>query len=327
MIISQIIWWIWNQMFQYAFGHYIAQQTNSELFLDINWLGRPTFDWYQKRNFALANLSIPNLKYIYTPFHKQNSTDRNLFDYWRFFANNKLGIYSHKYDIINQEWFEYKSEYTDQIKSKYTTNINNKNFINHWSYWSSTYLVWFRQSEKFRKPIANQIKNDFKIWYEIPQIAKDLIHKIKSTNSIAINVRRADFVQIGKIANIHDVCTTKYYQDAIDYIYQKYSDLWSTCEFFVFSDDLDRCRQNLNFPSPFTIVYPNIYKWFEYELYMYILWQCQNYIIPNSSFARWSVYLWRELEKTIIIPDKWFNNDLNTNDLIPAKRNAIKIKV
>lgn len=321
MIISQIIWWIWNQMFQYAFGKYIAKQTNSELLLDIDWLGRPTFWWYQKRNFALSNLSISNLKYTKSLFHKNQPTNRNIFDYWLFFIKNKI-FNKYIYNEVKQEWFEYKSSYAEDIKSKYTSDIK-KQPSNSVTIKPSTYLVWFRQSEKFREDVSQDIKNDFKLWYEIPQITKDLIHNIKSTNSIAINVRRADFVQIGKIANIHDVCTTKYYQDSISYISEKFPD----SRFFVFSDDMERCRQNLQFPSDPVFVEPSIYKWYEYELYMYIIWQCNHYIIPNSSFARRSVYLWRDNTKTVIIPNKRFNNNLNAKDLIPAKRNAIKIKV
>ncbi len=313
MIISQIIWWIWNQMFQYAFGKYTAQRLWIELFLDINWLGRPTFGWYQKRNFALNNLNIPNLKYIYTPFHNSESIRRNIFDYWWFFFGDKI-TYPHIYDIIKQNWFEYKDIYVPKThKSEYNTNINPKKY----------YLKGFWQSEKFWKPICDEIKSEFALWYQMPQIASSLISKIQNTNSIAINIRRTDFVQISKIANIHDVCSTQYYQNSIDYIY---SDLWGDCEFFVFSDDILRVKKNLKFPNKATFVDPKIYKWFEYELYMYILWQCKHYIIPNSSFAWRSVYLWRNRDKKVIIPDKRFNNNFDTNDLIPEHRNTIIMK-
>lgn len=324
MIISQIIWWIWNQMFQYAFGKYLAQKTNSELILDINGLWRPTFAWYKKRNFALDHLNTPNLKYIYTPFHNSKSTYRNIFDYGRFFLHTKFDLvyqYIYWYKIIKQNWFEYKDIYSrdadlshlwiKSVKSENYSNIDNK------------YIIGFWQSEKFWEAIANEVKEDFKLWYTIPDFAKELLNNIQNSNSIAINVRRTDFVQIGKIANMHDVCTTKYYQDSIDYIY---SDLGFDSKFFVFSDDMQRCRDNLKFPTEVVFVDPNIYKWFEYELYMHILWQCKHYIIPNSSFARWAVYLWRNSDKKVIIPDRRFNNDLNTSDLIPDRRNATKIK-
>lgn len=303
-------------MFQYAFGKYMAQMTNSELILDINWLGRPTFAWYKKRNFALHHLNISKLKYIYTPFHSSDSTNRNLFDYWRFFLHTKFDIvykYIYRYRIIKQNGFEYKDIYMqNMLKSENPSTINNQSF---------KYLIGFWQSEKFRAPIADEIKADFQLWYEVPDLAKKLVAKIHSTNSVAINVRRTDFVQIGKIANMHDVCTVKYYQDAISYISEKYPNI----NFFVFSDDMERCRENLQFAHEPVRVEPTVYKWSEYELYMYIIWQCKHYIIPNSSFARWSVYLWRNESKTVIIPDKWFNNNLNTDDLIPVKRNAVRI--
>ena len=86
--------------------------------------------------------------------------------------------------------------------------------------------------------------------------------------------------------------------------------------FFVFSNDLEWSRRNLNFISNVVFVDLNFNKDYngkadmeEFELMKYT----KHNIIANSSFSWWSAYLNENNEKTVILPKVWFNDRFYQN--------------
>lgn len=53
---------------------------------------------------------------------------------------------------------------------------------------------------------------------------------------------------------------------------------------------------------------------------MYLMSQCKNFIIANSSFSWWGAWLSSSPEKVVVCPTQWFGDkDLDTSDLIPKE--------
>lgn len=114
--------------------------------------------------------------------------------------------------------------------------------------------------------------------------------EIKRTNSVALHVRRGDFVEGGWAAPV------EYYRNAVDSMHNAIEN----AHFFIFSDDLDWCRENLGkmalTPREVTFVEGNNEG--NSYLDMQLMSYCKNVIlISPSSFS----YLAALLNKNEII--------------------------
>jgi hypothetical protein len=123
-----------------------------------------------------------------------------------------------------------------------------------------------------------------------------------------INVRRADYLN----TDFHGVYGIDYIKSAVKIIESKIENP----KYFIFSDDIEWCVENVNLPN-MTIV-NHFYKGSKFSHYLQLMMNCKHFIIPNSSFAWWSAWLSKSSDKIVIAPKRWFNrDDINTNDLIP----------
>ena len=96
----------------------------------------------------------------------------------------------------------------------------------------------------------------------------------------------------------------------------------SDCEgVWVFSDDIEWCKQNLHFDVPVEYIKDEDY------IELYLMGYCKNIVISNSSFGWWSSYL--SNGSNIYVPPIWFGKTLIDSgfiydDLILPKWNIVK---
>lgn len=117
-----------------------------------------------------------------------------------------------------------------------------------------------------------------------------------------LHVRRGDY---HAFPDFHPILDKQYYDNAIKQInYDK-------C--FVFSDDIQWCKDNLDYENLVFLSLNNMY--FDF----YIMTLCDTAIIANSTFGWWGAYLGKN--KTVIAPNVWFGKALthiDTSHLIPS---------
>lgn len=215
---------------------------------------------------------------------------------------SKLSNFQNK--IIN--WGANKNIFVNKYNEK---NINfDKNFF---TLKGNLVLNGYFQSEKYFHNIEKLVRKDFGFRNKINKKAKKLLKKIKATNSVSLHIRRGDYLTNKAARKTHGVCSTTYYKKAAE----KITTMINRVVFYVFSDDIDWCRNNLKFINNIVFV-ENNKNWEDLKL-MSI---CKHNIIANSSFSWWAAWLNKNKKKVVIAPKKWFlKNEVKIEDRFPRK--------
>lgn len=131
---------------------------------------------------------------------------------------------------------------------------------------------------------------------------------IADSASVAVHIRRGDYLSPGNNAYFGGIATDDYYRHAIEYIQQKSAD----SHFFIFTNDTEWVAENLRLPK-MTIVSGNAGgdSWMD----MYLMSQCKGLIIANSTFSWWAAYL--SHADLIIRPPK-FNQNPASAEIYPS---------
>ena len=110
-----------------------------------------------------------------------------------------------------------------------------------------------------------------------------------------------------------------YYTAAINYFEKKVTG----SEFFVFSDDLQWCKDNLSSIYPIHFVGEELAGNSGIG-HFYLMKECKYFIISNSTFAWWAAWLGEHSKKMVIYPLKWYKEPrLNNKEMCPI--NWIKL--
>jgi hypothetical protein len=136
-------------------------------------------------------------------------------------------------------------------------------------------------------------------------------------NSVALHIRRGDYVSLGSANKYHGVLPLEYYEMAVSYALTNIQNP----HFVIFSDDLLWCRQNLSLPDDsFTYVENNLgdASWQD----LILMSHCRHHVIANSSFSWWGAWLadqrWGK-NRIVIAPHKWFLKlEISKQDRFPS---------
>lgn len=183
-----------------------------------------------------------------------------------------------------------------------------------WTLSGNALIEGYFQSEKYFKKYELEIRKLFEFKNVLNDRTLNLTNQIAHFNSVAIHVRRGDYISVKQNLQTHGVCSTEYYIQA----HQRFKDI-QNIRFIVLSDDIPWCIENLNLSENTIFVDWNNGpdSWQD----MYIISKCNHAIIANSSFSWWGAWLINKPNKKIIAPNQWFNDhdkQKQTKDLIPS---------
>lgn len=286
MIIIRLKGGMGNQMFQYAFAKSMAAKLQTTLEIDCSLLlDRARGDEHVYRDY---DLTIFKLKETFT---------LNLFMLRLLFSlrSSKLGKLVRK---VMATGLSYEKERHFHVDKDLIESPKDNTLYEGW---------W--QSEQYFEPIKKDVRKAFTFRTPLLVISEAILSRIKSTNSVCLNVRRTDFLTTPEL----NATGREYFLNAANAM----SGLVENPHFFVFSDDVVWCKENIILDHPVEIV-EHDHKGHKFGNYLQLMKSCKHFIIPNSSFAWWAVWLNENPERKVIAPKNWFNgNKYDTSDLVP----------
>jgi len=270
MVIVKIHGGLGNQMFQYAMGRRTALVNNVELKFDLHWF--EDFGASTPRTFALNKFNIQG--------QVASDVEINRLVRWEKFFGRKL------YGMIPIKWRNYIREPFREPFNSQLLDVNKNVYLD--GYWGT---------EKYFSDICGIIKKEFEL-KQYDARDESLENKLATSTAVSIHVRRGDYATLDEVVHLD----SKYYNDAIDVINSKYGN----CEYYVFSDDVEWVKSNINFKCKVNYVSRQDAASPNYEIVL--MSKCACNIIANSTFSWWGAWLNNNPDKTVVAPAKWFKD-------------------
>lgn len=277
MIYVNITGGLGNQMFQYALARKYQMQTGQKIILNIHELKNFKLSRsYQLNGFMISNNTEVSDKRLPWFVHRRNFLNKVL---------RKLSPKGYLY-IVNRffnalVWYLETNVDLPEIKDDKDIYIG--------GYWQSSY--YFRD-------VNDIILNEFVAKKEIKKENISLYEKIINSESICVTIRRGDYVSDPKYKKIYFVCDNDYFIEGVNRIKAEIPE----AKVFVFSDDVDWVKQNIDFNCETSYESGKDDVWEKLRL----MSACKHFVISNSTFSWWAQHLSTNPDKIIYAPSKWY---------------------
>lgn len=285
MIVSQLYGGLGNQLFQYAVGRALAARRETCLRLDMAKLNTYPLRTYKLTRFAVTAtpLSAAERKAYRIPTESTNRFQRLV----------RRLIDGPKIPVVREKGFGFDPSVLEAP--------------------AHCYLEGYWQSPKYFDFIENVIRAEFRFGEPLSGHNAAIGNEISRTGSVAVHVRRGDYVSNPTTSSYHGTCSIDYYLEAEKRLRGECGEL----VLFVFSDDPDWTQANLRFQSRTLIMRQNGLD--EDHLDLQLMTLCKHHIIANSTFSWWGAWLCEQPGKCVIAPKQWFRDpNQPTDDLIPT---------
>jgi hypothetical protein len=266
-----------NQLFQYATAYALAKRLNVPLYLETSFFQNEKFEkaWrIQKFNVDIQIKSEQEIAHL-----KSIPTSGSL---WKRIVR-KLPIYSP---------FKKKTHWLDLM-----------DFVADSRFFKLEAPVllegWFLKPTYFKKEwsaLCSIFSPAFPLSYE----ANMWIDQVRGTESVAIHVRRTDYVNNPMFVNLDE----DYYKRSIGFMASQLP----SPRYFVFSDDLPWCRdlfKKMGLDCEFVQCEGENSDIEDFE----VMRACRHQVIANSSYSWWAAFLNANSSKLVVTPAHWYRDE------------------
>lgn len=276
---------IGNQLFSYALGLFLAKKHNKELVFDltklnqINLLSRIGLKRDVRREFELQKIGFVH------PVQKFGLKE----------FTRKLRVLKNRKFVVA----DFRKSHFDLGEVKQNQHIYSVG-------WGDFNLV---------KEVLPEMKSKFSAKFEINHGIAEALKLIGENNSVAVHVRRTDFLDPKISGYSIGICSETYYTNAIKFI----SNRVKNPLFVFFSDDIEYVKTNLKTENSYFTEGNTGYEDF------YLMSQCKHFILANSTFSFWAAALNNSGSKIVCVPEFWYNAPLRQAEYIPDQWQKIPI--
>jgi glycosyl transferase family 11 len=264
VIIVQLHGGLGNQLFGYAFARFLSRHHNTELWIDKSAF-HPKYDYI--RNFELCNYSIRCHKILE---HEERFDFKGLM--------KKYGIEA---AVVADIGFRVDDVTPSGPNIILCCDLSTKN----------GYLF----EDEFRSLLLKELRINRSLDSYVFQSLKDDIEQ--SENPVSVQVRRGDYKGL---QHVFHLVGEEYYEHAFEFIESRVSNP----KFFIFSDEIEYVRTNMNFDRNVTFAKP-LSPIETLELAR----TCKHFVSANSTFSWWSAYLSEASTKIVLFPKKYFTSE------------------
>lgn len=179
-------------------------------------------------------------------------------------------------------------------------------------------LFGYWMSENYFADAEVELRDAFRFAHPLQGEAQNIGEHIKASNSISLHVRRGDYVSLKSVKSSMGETDVSYYERALSYLKRKAESTGEeTPTVFVFSDDIEWCKQTLRFLVP-TVYVDRSTEGPRASYHLQLMSMCRNNIIANSTFSWWGAWLNENPRKIVVAPKRWFAKEVN-EDIVPAR--------
>lgn len=277
MVITRLQGGLGNQMFQYAAGRALAARLATGLKIDASFLGNDPGGSYTKRSLELGQLNVT--LDILSGEELQKISSRSFIT--RIFGKTT-----------------FKQLRDDAVGIANFSNVT-----------GNVYLDGYWQSERYFLPIRNVLLREFTPAYSAGS-SEALKKKLETPGSVAVHVRRGDYVTLASASAYHGVLDMNYYETAFREIKKRVPD----ARFFVFSDDPSWCLQAFSGLGIEEVIDGHGQP---ASRDLLLMSSCSHNIIANSSYSWWGAWLNDNPGKVVVAPARWYRaEDARGNEII-----------
>lgn len=273
MIIIKIQGGLGNQLMQYSLGRLLESLYNKEISYDLSFFS--SNNKYTKRPYLLD-------KFV---FNVRSATQNEIET-----IKYPLGFFSKVINVLKRILNKF-------IIKSYNIGYD-KNFIKKVQKNENLYLEGFWQSYSYYEPILELLRKEIILKEEFSCNILSCIKEINFKNSVAVHIRRGDYLTSGSGLKTLDI---DYYKKAVTEIENRLNDP----HYYIFSDDSVWVKDSMS--SLFkNYTFVDQYMLTDYEEFI-LMTKYKNAIIANSTFSWFASLLNINLDKNIVSPLDWKN--------------------
>jgi len=286
-----------NQMFQYAAGRALS------LHLQVPFkLYTHSYTGYPLRKYELEEYFDMQLEITTTEDMQAFTLAHPVRRAWnKIFPNNRLkGLpYSERKAarLVYEMFYLASPPHTRNVYEERQAHFD-KNFFKAAS---PVFLKGYWMSYKYFEKYSGVIKKDFTIRPGLVAHLSALQQEMQERESIAVHVRCTDRKTPENLKLYGEIPAT-YFEKGVEYIQQKKG---KEVHLYVFSDDEVMAKKYIPQHLPATFISNQITK--DPIEDFYLMTQCKNLVMTNSTFSWWAAYLTKSADPLIIVPARWYN--------------------